>query len=144
MLRILVCGSRTWGRPTDDSPEALSVAEEQVALLNKTLRECVKADDVVIHGGAAGADYLAGKWARTMNVSCWAFPAQWRLHGKRAGFLRNQRMLDEGEPILVIAFFATPDSKGTKMMCEIAEKAGVKVVSNLSAEGVGWNGKPLL
>ena len=44
--------------------------------------------------------------------------------GKRAGPLRNQRMLDEGKPDLVVAF---PGGGGTKDMVRRAVKAGVSV-----------------
>jgi UDP-N-acetylmuramoylalanine-D-glutamate ligase len=52
------------------------------------------------------------------------YPAKWDLHGKSAGPIRNQQMLDTGVD-LVIAF---PGGKGTAHMVSIAKKAGVKVV----------------
>jgi len=52
------------------------------------------------------------------------FDADWKL-GKKAGPLRNQRMIDEGRPDLVVAF---PGGKGTADMVRRAEAAGVKVL----------------
>lgn len=78
---------------------------------------------VLIQGGAAGADMLARKWAETRGVYLITFPANWR-HGKRGGPLRNQFMLEEGKPHLVVAF---PGGRGTEDMIRRAEAAGVAV-----------------
>lgn len=112
-MRILVCGQREFN---------------DASAVNRVLGEYLAPDLVIIEGTCKGADTLAHDYAVRMHLANWRFPAQWRLHGKRAGFLRNQRMLDEGKPDLVIAFFNDPDSsKGTKMMVEISRRAGVKV-----------------
>jgi len=49
---------------------------------------------------------------------------EWDELGKKAGPLRNQRMLDEGKPDLVVAF---PGGGGTKDMVRRAVKAGVAI-----------------
>jgi hypothetical protein len=53
-----------------------------------------------------------------------SFPANWKQYGKSAGYRRNTQMLEEGKPDIVIAF---PGGRGTEMMCEIAETAGITV-----------------
>ena len=45
--------------------------------------------------------------------------------GRKAGPIRNQRMLDEGKPDLVVAF---PGGKGTNGMIDLARNAGVRVI----------------
>lgn len=52
------------------------------------------------------------------------FKADWDKHGKAAGPIRNQQMLDEGKPDLVLAFAG---GKGTDDMCRRARAAGVEV-----------------
>jgi UDP-N-acetylmuramoylalanine-D-glutamate ligase len=52
------------------------------------------------------------------------YPADWKLHGKSAGHIRNQQMLDESKPDIVIAF---PGGRGTANMIKRAKKAGVEV-----------------
>ena len=79
---------------------------------------------VVIHGAAAGADSLAGRYARRKHIRESKFPADWVRHGRSAGVIRNQRMLDEGEPDLVVAF---PGGRGTADMVRQAKAAGIKV-----------------
>lgn len=81
----------------------------------------------VIHGGAAGVDELAGTWARNNNISEEAYLADWEKHGKSAGPIRNQQMLDEAKPTVAVAF-PSRDSKGTVHMIKILEKAGVPTI----------------
>ncbi len=78
----------------------------------------------LIQGGARGADYFAWEWANERGVMCGSYPADWDAHGKRAGPIRNQQMIDEGKPDGVVAF---PGGRGTKDMVDRAEKAGLKV-----------------
>jgi hypothetical protein len=80
---------------------------------------------VIVHGAAVGADQMAGSWARSRGVAEAAFPADWGRDGRAAGPIRNQRMLDEGRPDLVVAF---PGGRGTADMVRRARAAGVAVV----------------
>jgi hypothetical protein len=110
-MRVLVCGGRRF-----------SDAQRLGAFLGG-LEHHAKIT-AIIHGGATGADYLAGKYAEWRNVDTMVFPAEWDLHGKAAGPLRNQRMLDEGKPDVVISF---PGGKGTADMIRRAKAAGIPV-----------------
>ena len=84
----------------------------------------------IIHGGAKGADGWADFWARMNAVPCMEYVACWYPKGikggldKSAGPKRNQRMIDEGKPDLVIAF---PGGKGTADMVRRAKSAGIPV-----------------
>lgn len=82
----------------------------------------------ILHGGASGADTLAGRWAQARGVSCRVFYADWQTHGRVAGMRRNQRMLDEGRPDLVVAF---PGGRGTRDMIQRAYAAGVPIRQEL-------------
>lgn len=77
---------------------------------------------VVIEGGARGADRTGREWARARGVRVETFPADWKSHGKRAGFLRNQQMLDEGNPDAAIGF---PGGRGTADMAARCSAAGI-------------------
>jgi hypothetical protein len=79
---------------------------------------------VVIQGEAIGADFLAKAWALANGIEVESYPADWKTHGKAAGGIRNQQMLDEAKPDAVIAF---PGGSGTADMKRRARKAGVKV-----------------
>lgn len=78
----------------------------------------------VISGMARGADSFAAEWAERFGFPLHKFPADWDKHGRAAGPIRNQQMLDEGKPDLVLAF---PGGRGTADMISRARKAGVEV-----------------
>lgn len=80
---------------------------------------------LLIEGGASGADFMARKFAEWMKIPTQTFEADWKRHGKAAGPIRNQQMLDEGKPDLVVAF---PGGRGTASMIGLAHMAGVKVL----------------
>ena len=85
--------------------------------------------DVLIEGGAKGADRLARKAVEALGyaVEVLEFLADWDQYGKAAGHIRNERMLDEGKPDVVVAFLSKPlaESKGTANMVRLAKGAGV-------------------
>tara|TARA_B100000949_G_C14020656_1_gene341131 strand:+ start:298 stop:645 length:348 start_codon:yes stop_codon:yes gene_type:complete len=115
-MKILVCGSREW---TDKNK------------IKKELSKYSK-EDVLIHGGCRGADKLAGEVGKELGMKIEVYYADWKTHGKKAGPLRNQQMLDEGKPDKVYAFHEDIDSsKGTKDMVNRAkkEKLEIKIVS---------------
>ena len=80
--------------------------------------------DIIIHGAAAGADAMAGRYAQEYDIECREFPAEWKRYGRSAGYRRNQEMLDEGKPDLVVAF---PGGPGTQNMVKISRHQGFDV-----------------
>jgi hypothetical protein len=81
--------------------------------------------EVLIQGGATGADYLAKTWAYERGKLCIEYKADWKTLGRRAGPVRNQQMLDEANPDLVVFF---PGGIGTEDMKKRTTKAGIKMV----------------
>jgi hypothetical protein len=110
-MRVLVCG----GRDYDDWPK-LSTALHRADDKRKIT--------VIIQGGAKGADALAKEWAEVLMVPVETFPADWKQFGPRAGPMRNQDMIDAGQPDAAIAF---PGGKGTADMVRRLEAASVVV-----------------
>ena len=136
-MKVLVCGGRDYGEvpfgcPPDSRPYYEKRAHAQRRNLHTTL-DTLKIDrgiTAIIHGGARGADNEAGYWARRQLISEERYDADWDRDGKAAGPIRNQRMLDEGKPDVVVAF---PGGKGTAMMIKLAEGAGAPVI-----RAAGW------
>lgn len=113
-MRVLVCGDRNW---------------LDYKLVQKTLFGLGKGPHTIIDGEARGADSRGNEVAVLMGWPYKRYPADWVKYGKAAGPIRNQQMLDEGKPDLVLAFHDDlKNSKGTKDMIKRAEKAGVKVL----------------
>lgn len=107
-MRVLVCG----GRDFDDMDCVQCHLDGQPISL-------------IIHGGARGADKLASDYAFMMGIEEKCFPADWKRHGKAAGPIRNQQMMDEGRPDLVVAF---PGGVGTADMVWRAKSAKIPVI----------------
>ena len=107
-MRVLVCGGRDYNR-----------SDLVFAELDRIKPDCV------IEGGALGADAAAAAWAAINKVANLQYIANWAEFGKSAGPLRNQRMLDDGMPDLVVAF---PGGRGTADMVKRARAAGVEVL----------------
>ncbi len=109
MTIVLICGSRDW-------PDPDAVLRVVASLPHGTL---------VVHGGARGADAMADAAALACGLNTIKYPADWQAHGRAAGPIRNQRMLDEEKIDRVIAFdMGTP---GTADMIRRARAAGVDV-----------------
>lgn len=116
-MRVLVCGGRDYG----DVIKVNDVLKKKIGYAGHPDQP---SHATVIVGCALGADTLAERWADA--AGCWIerYPADWKKHGPAAGPIRNQQMLDEGKPTLVIAF---PGGRGTADMVARARKAGIVV-----------------
>jgi hypothetical protein len=129
MRRVLVCGGRGYSNRAHlfGFLDGLH-AHRQVS--------------VVISGRCpTGADFLGEEWAQARGIEVSPFPAPWsditapgaRVKTRRdgtqynalAGFWRNQRMIDEGKPWVVVAF---PGGSGTADMVRRARAANVPVI----------------
>lgn len=112
-MKVLVCGGRDY-RSYGRVCEALNTIHNGHSPITR-----------IVHGGAKGADTLAGMWAAYHGIHTMVYPANWGRDGKAAGLIRNQRMLDEEDIDLVVAF---PGGRGTAHMVNIARKGFYNVV----------------
>lgn len=114
-MRLLVCGSRDYTNREAVKREILEIRNDGYWI-------------ILLHGGARGADTLAGVIAADFDIDVVVFQAEWGRYGKSAGPIRNQRMLDEGKPDMVLAFTTHLEtSNGTRDMVMRANKAGIEV-----------------
>lgn len=128
-MRVLVCGGRDYNN------------KKYVYEILDALHHRVKID-LIIHGGAVGADSLGEEWAIDRKIPFEREKANWndlteipcsirysRKHGKYnvlAGINRNQRMIDKYKPDLGVAF---PGGSGTQDMIDRLEKHNIKVLN---------------
>lgn len=111
-LKVLVCGGR-------DFDDALTLGSWLGGIHKK------QGIALLIEGGARGADRMGRQFAERANIPVRTFPADWGRHGRAGGPIRNQQMLDEGKPDLVVAF---DGGRGTEDMIARAEEAGIRVI----------------
>ena len=56
----------------------------------------------IVSGGAQGVDFLGEKYALKHKLKCTVFPANWELHGRKAGILRNREMAFYADRLIAI------------------------------------------
>lgn len=126
---VLVCGGRDWPR-TQEAHNFVMSALDRIFFSRGWYTEMDQYGNwlptvKIIAGEAKGIDQEAIEYAIINWTDYQGFPADWKKYGRKAGPIRNQQMLDEGKPDLVIAF---PGGKGTADMVRRAKKAGVEVI----------------
>jgi hypothetical protein len=123
-MKLIVCGSREW---------------RNVSLIREWMSRLPKGT-IVVHGGARGADTIAGDEARALGFEVRAYPVDNAIDGPwpAAGVRRNARMLaSEPDVDAVFAFSwvvapadrTAPKSitRGTSDMVTRALEAGIRV-----------------
>lgn len=113
-MRVLIYGGRDW-TDWEKTVKFLDEIDDQFILPGEA---------TIVVGRARGADSLGEQWAKQQTLHVEAFPADWKTHGKAAGHIRNQQMLDSGIDLAV----QFPGGRGTADMRRRLDAAGVKVV----------------
>jgi hypothetical protein len=113
MFRVIVAGSRDF-----DDYELMS---ERLSffLTSKDPREVE-----IVSGGAKGADSLGEKFAAEHGITLKVFEADWALHGRAAGAIRNVAMAKYADALVA---FWDGQSRGTAHMIKVARKRGLLV-----------------
>ena len=157
-LTVLVCGDRHWSDgllilrtlqslgaevpkrpPAEPVPQSSGVFLGEAGSSVRTLQG-LPGVSRVIHGGCRGADLLGGWAARRLGIPVEVYPADWERDGRAAGPRRNERMLREGHPDLVLAFHDDLNqSLGTRDTLIRATQARIpfRVISHARPEGTG-------
>lgn len=120
-FRLLVCGSRD------------GLDRNLFGLVMRGFLHKYGDDLQIIEGGARGVDAMAKEFGRQFGLTVHSFPADWDAYSGsekwRAGHERNERMLNEGKPDMVVGFkdglHPTLAKGGTEHMLRIAKQAGV-------------------
>jgi hypothetical protein len=123
-LRILITGSRTW----DDYD---TIARTIVKTIGEFIEENPELRSrpvdwvTILHGNCpSGADYLADRFATSvLKCEVERYTADWKTHGKSAGFKRNRRMVNM-LPDVCLAFIRDK-SKGATNCRDLAKAAGI-------------------
>ena len=124
-FRILITGSRTW----DDYD---TICKTIVGIISEYVRENPHLSSrpttdwlTIVHGACPrGADYLADMFAsNVLRCNIERYAADWAAHQKKAGFVRNRRMVNTA-PDVCLAFIRDK-SKGATMCRDLAKQAGI-------------------
>ena len=123
--RILITGSRDW-RDRYTIYRALNdyVTERGLWLPADQYGNTLPSGDVVVvHGGARGADTIAGDWAISSELAPEVHLADWATLGRGAGIIRNKRMVDLGADVCLA--FIRARSRGASHCASLAESRGI-------------------
>ena len=116
-MKLIIAGSRTF-----DDRVLMNMS------IIKYLEEIDTTPDVVISGGARGADLMGETWAHGNNIDVERYLPDWDGLGKSAGYRRNELMASKATHLIA---FHDGESRGTQHMIDIATRRllGVKVVT---------------
>lgn len=108
--------------------KAIIAGSREVTDLNVVFRAVFESKffpiSTVISGGARGVDTLGELWAQHYGVMVERCPAEWVLHGKKAGFIRNEDMARRADALVAVW---DGKSKGTLDMIRRGIKHNLKV-----------------
>jgi hypothetical protein len=79
-------------------------------------------EEVVSGACPTGADACGEEWAKRNSIPVKRFPAQWKTDGKAAGPIRNRRMAEYADAVVLF-----PGGRGTQSMCNEAKRAGITI-----------------
>lgn len=78
----------------------------------------------IVSGTASGADRLGERYAAEKGYDVKQFPANWEIHKRSAGIMRNIEMADYSNFLIA---FHDGFSRGTAHMIQVAKEKGLKV-----------------
>jgi hypothetical protein len=81
----------------------------------------------LVHGGANGLDSIAETFAKSWGMTVEKHAAEWHHYGRRAGHVRNVRMVNEGANVCVA--FPLGESVGTRDAMRLAAAARIPVLN---------------
>ena len=111
MRTVLICGGRDFDNTKMMRTEVLKLKQQGY--------------EQIIEGGASGADSQAREAGIYFGLDVVTYWPNWERYGRAGGAIRNQKMLNEGMPHLVVAF---PGGRGTADMVAKAIEFGVDVI----------------
>ena len=77
----------------------------------------------VVCGMASGVDSLGERYAKEHGIPVAYYPAEWDVHGRRAGYIRNIEMAKNADALIAII---RNNSPGTMHMIKEALRRGIK------------------
>jgi len=81
-------------------------------------------DNFIVTGDARGADALARMEAIHLGLEVIVHRANWNLYGKKAGPIRNQKIVDDSDALIA---FPSKHGRGTQITMNMANKKGIPV-----------------
>lgn len=113
--RLIIAGSRSF----DDYEYLKESVDNFISLM------LFVGDIEIVSGTARGADRLGERYAKEKGYILKKFPADWRTHGRSAGYRRNIQMAEYSDALCA---FWDRESSGTKHMINVARGRNLRVM----------------
>ena len=119
MPRVLITGSREFNNEL--------VMRE---IFNRYHDRYMGCETILVHGDARGADRLSARVASSIvpDMTVETHPANWELHGKRAGFMRNELMVDLGADVAIAFRWIGAGNRGTDDCIKRIRQANIALI----------------
>jgi hypothetical protein len=114
-MRIIIAGSRYIGDQ--------SVVDDAMSLAHYHVNPVTS----VLTGMCIGIDFSAAVWAHSRRINVEPFPAVWPSHGRAAGPIRNQAMVDTKPDALIAILLRGRKCTGTRDVIKRATRANILV-----------------
>jgi predicted Rossmann fold nucleotide-binding protein DprA/Smf involved in DNA uptake len=118
-------------RNDPDTPYVAIVGSRAFSDLESVRRfvQTLPVGTVIVSGGARGVDRCAATAARDHGLRVVEYLAQWDRWGRRAGFIRNQQIVQRCDRLVA---FWDGSSSGTRHSIELARQLGRPVIVHRS------------
>jgi len=113
-MKTVICGSRS----------AIDWLDMLTAIEMAAMFEGI-VPSLVLSGAARGADSMGEQWAKANGIPVELYPAQWLVHGRTSGFVRNAEMAEKADACIALRMPGI--SNGTDHMIACAQKRGLLV-----------------
>ena len=108
-MRVIVAGSR-------------SIKDYE--LVKKAIEDSGFKISILVCGEARGVDSLGRRWAESHEVPIKSFAANWDIHGRGAGHIRNKEMAEYAQALVLVW---DGQSAGSKSMKKYAGDKGISI-----------------
>lgn len=115
-MRVIIAGSRHFK------------SQQYYGILVDAVKESGFNITNVICGMADGMDTWGKAWAKVHEVPCYEYPANWDIHGKLAGPIRNQKMAENADALILIW---DGKSRGSNDMLNRAKRKNLHIFSKI-------------
>lgn len=97
-------------------------------ILDTTVKQMPNKPTHILSGGARGVDRIAENWGLQRGYQMHYYPAQWDVHGRAAGPIRNRKMAENAQQLIVIW---DGSSRGAANMIATARKLRLPIYEHI-------------
>ena len=118
-MRVIIAGGRDYHLGREDWEKLIELRDSGVIT-------------EVVSGGCRGVDFAGERWAELNGLMMTRFPAEWDVYRAAAGPIRNRKMAEYADAVILFR-----GGRGTDSMRKIAKEVGLKVLYDWGERSAG-------